>query len=79
MGFSAASVGVEHGKKQGTTWREEASTLMKQLKKFTPGPTIEQVRQQIATEKLLQMLPARKGCEGERTLPKCFGCLFGMG
>lgn len=49
----------EHGKKQGTTWREEASTLMKQLKKFTAGPTIEQIRQQIATEKLLQMLPGK--------------------
>ena len=27
--------------------------------KFTPGPTIEQVRQQIATEKLLRMLPGK--------------------
>ena len=55
----AAKVFWEHSKKAGTTWREEASTLLKQIKKFTPGPTAELVRTQVATEKLIQMLPGR--------------------
>ena len=49
----------EHQKSSGSTWRETANTLIKKVRLFTPGPTIEDVRSQIATEKLLQLLPFR--------------------
>jgi len=47
----------EHEKKSGSTWREVANTLIKKIRLFTTGPTIEDVRNQVATEKLVQLLP----------------------
>ncbi len=40
----------------GSTWREVANTL---IGLFTLGPTIEKMRNQVATEKLLQLLPSK--------------------
>ena len=47
----------EHEKKSGSTWREVANALTKKIRLFTPGPTPEDVRNQVATEKLIQLLP----------------------
>ena len=47
----------EHEKKSGSTWREVANALIKKIRLFTPGPTPEDVRNQVATEKLIQLLP----------------------
>ena len=47
----------EHEKKSGSTWREVANALTKKIRLFTSGPTPEDVRNQVATEKLIQLLP----------------------
>ena len=49
----------EYQKLSGSTWRETVNTLTKKITLFTPGPTIQDVRSQIVTEKLLQLLPFR--------------------
>ena len=36
----------EHQKSSGSTWWETANTLIKKVRLFTPGPTIEDVRSQ---------------------------------
>jgi len=49
----------EYEKLSGSTWRETLNILLKKLRKFAPGPTAEECRDQVAKEKLLQLLPFR--------------------
>lgn len=49
----------EFEKPPGSTWREIANSLLKKIRKFTPGPNVDDVRNQVAMEKLVQLLPFR--------------------